>query len=374
MKPKFYLTFSMLFCLLIVLGLSSCQESPPLSPTNTTTQTIVQPTATNSLTLWLTETIQPLPTSTSTLKPTSTSPPISTPTPLKPTFQLTFNSDRNLELSTVFSIDIGCLDADRPCFSEPELLFEWNDWISGVDWSPDGNRIALSSGMYRGELYISDWNGENALPISGKCENADWPKWSPDGSKVAYIYAEGKNDCEYLSNSQINVYEQGTGQISSILNNAFQPSRIDWLPSGQLAYIAMNSPSERIETIYIVEPNGNIIKQLPTNPAHYTHILGFTFSPDGQQVAFVGDIWPITGSKTTDIYVTSLDGNNVINLTNGLGINLAPTWSTTGDWIAFESNRSGDYEIYLIKPDGTGLIQITENPASDTDPAWRSPP
>lgn len=41
-----------------------------------------------------------------------------------------------------------------------------------------------------------------------------------------------------------------------------------------------------------------------------------------------------------------------------------------GDRLAFASNRDGDYEIYLIDIDGTGLRQLTDNDGVDFDPAW----
>ena len=50
--------------------------------------------------------------------------------------------------------------------------------------------------------------------------------------------------------------------------------------------------------------------------------------------------------------------------------NFHPSWSPQGDWIAFDSNRDGDFEIYLIRPDGTGLRQLTTNTAGDTHPSW----
>jgi Tol biopolymer transport system component len=38
--------------------------------------------------------------------------------------------------------------------------------------------------------------------------------------------------------------------------------------------------------------------------------------------------------------------------------------------ILFTSERDGNQEVYLIQPDGSGLMRLTEDPAVDTDPAW----
>jgi len=265
----------------------------------------------------------------------------------------------------------NCLETEESCLGEPQLLFEWDDWISAINWSPDGKWIAFISGEYSGKLFVADWNGDNAVQITSTCGAASWPQWSPDGSKIAFIYSAGRPGCEVLEPAQIQVFDLETGQMTPIFIDAYDPSRIYWLPGGELAYIAMISETDQTEMINIVEPDGTVIKQLPINARDYTHIFDLACSSDGKYLADVGEINPSTGRTTRDIYMIDLDGNNIINLTNGLGNNYEPVWSPVGDWIAFESDRSGDYKIYLIKSNGSGLFQINSDSASDTSPAWR---
>ena len=42
-----------------------------------------------------------------------------------------------------------------------------------------------------------------------------------------------------------------------------------------------------------------------------------------------------------------------------------PSWSSRGDWISFTGRRGGDYEIYVIHPDGTALKRLTRSPGND---------
>jgi dipeptidyl aminopeptidase/acylaminoacyl peptidase len=53
-----------------------------------------------------------------------------------------------------------------------------------------------------------------------------------------------------------------------------------------------------------------------------------------------------------------------------LALALAACGRADPGWIVFVSDRDGDEEIYVIRPDGTGLSQRTDNAARDRDPAW----
>jgi TolB protein len=52
------------------------------------------------------------------------------------------------------------------------------------------------------------------------------------------------------------------------------------------------------------------------------------------------------------------------------GGNQHPAWSPDGRWIAFESDRDGDGEIFVMASDGTRLRQLTHNKTPDGMPAW----
>jgi Tol biopolymer transport system component len=47
-----------------------------------------------------------------------------------------------------------------------------------------------------------------------------------------------------------------------------------------------------------------------------------------------------------------------------------PAWSPDGTRIAFESERDGNLEIYVMNADGSGVTRLTNDPASDSTPAW----
>lgn len=71
-----------------------------------------------------------------------------------------------------------------------------------------------------------------------------------------------------------------------------------------------------------------------------------------------------------DIYLYSIPEKTLIQLTNTDCCERDPTWSPNGEHIAFSSNRSGNYEIYVMDKDGENIKQLTDNPAKDTDPEY----
>ena len=64
------------------------------------------------------------------------------------------------------------------------------------------------------------------------------------------------------------------------------------------------------------------------------------------------------------------DGNNQRRLTNNGASDEQPTWSASGQKIAFVSKRDGNKEIYVMDADGNNQRRLTNNEATDASPAW----
>lgn len=92
-----------------------------------------------------------------------------------------------------------------------------------------------------------------------------------------------------------------------------------------------------------------------------THPVAATVSGDNGKIAFVTD-----RNGNSEIYLMDADGSHLVNLTNNPGTDSAPSWSPNGQQIVFVSDRDGESAIYVMTSDGTDPTRL----ASGGDPAW----
>lgn len=107
-----------------------------------------------------------------------------------------------------------------------------------------------------------------------------------------------------------------------------------------------------------------------------------TWSPDGKQLAFVR-----VASNRAHIFSLEVEtGTNVVQVTSGETDNVNPAWSPDSRYVVFASNRSsrkaprgfskgrrevtGRFNLFVIKPDGTGVVQLTDGDSQAIHPAW----
>lgn len=89
------------------------------------------------------------------------------------------------------------------------------------------------------------------------------------------------------------------------------------------------------------------------------------WSPDGKKIAFHGDL-----DGNFDIWVVNRDGSGLVNLTRHAAEDRFPAWSPDGTQIAFASTRSGDYDVWVMGADGSNPVNLTRHPARDRYPIW----
>lgn len=71
-----------------------------------------------------------------------------------------------------------------------------------------------------------------------------------------------------------------------------------------------------------------------------------------------------------EIYVMNPDGSGQLRLTNDPAEDVQPAWSPDGTRIAFVSNRFGSNDIFIMNADGTNAARLINNPGDERSPVW----
>ena len=129
-----------------------------------------------------------------------------------------------------------------------------------------------------------------------------------------------------------------------------------WSPTGnQLAFLSNRSGSWEL---WVINANGSGATQLTANGGTKADPA---WSPAGNKIAFV---------YNSDICVYDLTTNTSQNLTMGNGNNRMPCWSLFGNKIVFASDRSGNWDIWVMDANGANPTQLTSDPQDEQRPVW----
>ena len=230
--------------------------------------------------------------------------------------------------------------------------------------SPDGNRIVyarlamdIMTDRPVSNLWVVDTDGSNHRPLLSGSASYSGHRWSPDGTRLAYVADDGNRGAE------IHVRWMDTGQTAVLTNVPDAPSEITWSPDGRQVAFQMFVPREA--------------KPLATPPAMPE---GAEWAPpvrviESLQYRFDGAGYLKTGE--THVFVLSADGGTPRQLTSGEydhGSRLA--WAPDGRTIVLSANRKPDHEYDPLEAElwsvdvATGeMTQLTDRDGPDGGPA-----
>jgi Tol biopolymer transport system component len=140
-------------------------------------------------------------------------------------------------------------------------------------------------------------------------------------------------------------------------------------------WVVFTSHRKGSADLYRVRPDGTELERLTEDPAFDDQAA---LSPDGTQLAFVSN-----RGGPANLWLLDLASKKVSRLTEHDHGDFRPAWSPDGEWIAFSSDRDStksdvvrgfvtrhSTEVYLIRPDGSGLRRVTRAQAFAGSPTW----
>jgi len=210
--------------------------------------------------------------------------------------------------------------------------------------SPDGSQIAFRSwnASTRG-LMVMNIDGTKLQRVSLSLEDTH-PYWALEESLVFHSTKEGHTPRLYTAgtwegaNGENNVEDVRPG-----LDPAYGQYPA-WVPDGRIIYKYFEQ-SGNFRGLYVMNSDGS-------NPTPITDHPGDTMpsvSPRGDRVAFMSD-----RTSKWEVYIVNMNGNGLKQLTDSGGYNSGlPTWSPDGRYIAFVSDRGNQWAIWVMKSDGS---------------------
>ena len=234
-----------------------------------------------------------------------------------------------------------------------------------VQISPDGSRIAyvrrsmdVMKDSTRGSIWLIDSTGENHRPLLADTASYSSPRWSPDGTRLAYITAAGVHGAE------LHVIWLDGGQSALLTQLPSAPSNLSWSPDG--AKIAFSA---------LVESKAPKLATQPKAPKGATWAPGVTVI---ERLNYKSDGAGFLKNGFSHVFVVPSEGGTPSQLTKGnFNHGGQLSWSPDGSRIVFAANRSNNFEINIdgsdiwsVDLESNALTRLVKRAGPDFSPVY----
>ena len=246
---------------------------------------------------------------------------------------------------------------DHPPFSSMDI-FEL-EWVTDPQISPDGNTIVyIRNGMdimkdqRTRRLWMINVDGSGHQKLSAMDVNESSPRWSPDGSRLAFTASTDNG-------SEVFIYWVNTGKIARISQLTESPAGLNWSPDSR--WLAFSMFVEGSELKLVTPPKKPKDAEWADTPTVTTR---FKHETDG-----AGKMKP----GYSHLFVLPADGGTARQVTSGdFNHSSTPVWSANGKHLYFSSNRKDNWEydfrnseIYAVDINNGLITTLTERNGPD---------
>lgn len=221
--------------------------------------------------------------------------------------------------------------------------------VKGIASTSVAFRVRTRSGS---EIYIADYDGFNARPVTNDGSIVRAPTWFP-GRPVLYYTSYMKD------NPDIYRHDLKTGSRQAVARFLGTNNGANISPDGTKLAMTLGR-SGLGPDLYVGDVDGTNLKRLTRTKEDESAPC---WSPDGKTICFVSRV----GSRPK-LYTISAEGGEMQRLTASGVLNATePDWSPDGKTIAFTTLRGGRFELCLVDARG-GVVEDLRIPGED--PSW----
>ena len=220
---------------------------------------------------------------------------------------------------------------------------------------PDVSQTQITF-VYGDDIWVAPKEGGIASRLSSPEGLESFPRFSPDGSRIAF-------SGNYDGNVDIYVLPSQGGLPTRVTHHGMFDRLVDWYPDGKhLLYAAsMESGKQRWSQLYKISPEGGLPEKLPM-----VHAEMGALSPDSKKIAFtdrsqVFRTWKrYRGGSAPDIWIFDLQSMEAQNFTRNAANDELPMW--TGDKIYYLSDQGPEirFNIWVYDTKAKTSKQVTK--------------
>ncbi|MBP7415164.1 MAG: S9 family peptidase [Pyrinomonadaceae bacterium] len=240
---------------------------------------------------------------------------------------------------------------------------------SSPRWSPDGKWVAFTAG---GQIWTMKPDGSDRKQVTKLSSGGGQPVWSPDGKWIAFssdVYPECKDDaCNEAEDEKADKSKVKAHVTDRLLFKHW----VEW--------------RDRKRThVFVVSSGGGTARDVTPGdfdspPYGAATGVDYAFSPDGSNIVYLRNPDKVEATSTnSDIYIQSLNGGSVKNITaNMKGYDAGPVYTPDGKYLLFRSQERATFEadrwrIMRYNPQSGEIVELTRGFDQQADDIVVSP-
>jgi len=241
-------------------------------------------------------------------------------------------------------------------FGKAKSLETSEDRLAAPDLSPDGKRVAfVATRGGQTDLYVRRVVTRTALQLtSGPARDFD-PDFSPDGETIAFTRA-------HAGVTTICLIQALGGQVNPVVEGAAEPT---WSPDGKRLAFVQYTAGEGY-SLATARLDGSDPRIVLRGDANYPFLSSPAWSPDEALIAVVRG----RGGAAQQVWLVPSGGGDARPLTaEEEGHSADPVFSADGNGVIHSSSRSGARNLWYTSLDGGEPLQITKGAGPDNGPS-----